>query len=193
MHIKVTVEPVNEGRPQSEHQSVQVETSVRRGDDFLIQKVDSVMCDGKDVVFSVPVGGRLILSTPTATEEIVYDKAQGAAIRGSSQANSEGRADHEYERVKPQDERSAESLVKPQFEPETGSQGLDTRAAGEKPQPDQVNPPVGAGGAAHPPTLAEVAAKAAQAKEAEDKRLKAAEMAKQSATATPPPQTGQKG
>lgn len=76
----------------SEKKSLNVETHLRRNDTFVIQKVDTVL-QGESVSFTVPAGARLVVSTPEATEDMVYDREQGAAIRPSAQKNDEGKAD----------------------------------------------------------------------------------------------------
>lgn len=149
MQIKIAVEPLNENLPQSEHKSVRVSTLTLRGDAWLTQKVDSVMCDGKDVVFNVPDGAQLHLATPRATEDVVFDVAQGAAIHKSQQETDENRADRPNPRdVAPVDTMSHDAAVKEaqrqQAEAEaariarerevasTGSQGGDSRSPAER-------------------------------------------------------------
>lgn len=146
MQIKISVEPINENRPQSEHVAVRVSTLTLRGDTWTTQKVDNVLCDGKDVVFTVPDGAQLHLATPLATEEIVYDAAQGASIRKSQQANDDGRADRASEKVGPgitsetnleraKREEAAADAARSAREKETaliGSQGGDSRSPDQK-------------------------------------------------------------
>lgn len=149
MQVKIAIEPLNEKLPPSEHKSVQIETHTRRGDAFNIQKVDSVLCDGKEVTFNLPDGARLLISTPQATEELVYDKAQGAAIRASAQLNKGGeRADiagvDKQLNAPPQDNNKPAAPSTPPQQ-RTGTQGLDTRTPAEKQaqggQPTQITPP----------------------------------------------------
>lgn len=95
MRIEVRIVP-EEGREnvsERDRQVVHVETHARRNDAFNVLKVDDIH-EGNDVVmFSVPSGGRLVLNTPYAGGDVVYDPDQAAAVRPSQQVNDEGRAD----------------------------------------------------------------------------------------------------
>lgn len=78
---------------QNDRQAITVETHGRRGDMYNVLKVDQVL-EGDTVRFRVPGGGRLMFTMPEAENEIVYDSAQGAAIRRSQQNDPEsGKAD----------------------------------------------------------------------------------------------------
>lgn len=74
----------NVKRPESERKSVSVETHSRRGDSFNVDKTDNVM-EGDTVLFAVPNGGRLILTTPQEVNEVVYDRDQAAAVKTANQ------------------------------------------------------------------------------------------------------------
>lgn len=88
-----TTDP-NVKTPDSERKSISVETHARRGETFTIQKVDTIMeGEEKATTFNIPTGGRLVVTTPLTTEEIVYDPVQGAAIRKSAQVNQGAVAD----------------------------------------------------------------------------------------------------
>lgn len=91
MDIKVEIAG-RENVPERDRQSVTVETHHKRGDVYNVAKVDT-MFEGDTVVFRVPGGGRLMLVTPEGENEVVYDPAQGAAVRRSSQQNEQGVAD----------------------------------------------------------------------------------------------------
>jgi hypothetical protein len=162
MQIKIGSEDLNTGRPQSEARSLQVEVVVPRGDTFNTHKVDTVLCDGEPTVFTVPDGGKLIISTPAATEELVYDKDQGAAIRKSQQVNDEPRADRAHEtreRVEAgreplrSDNRDVAGREPVAPVERVGSQGQDTRSAAERAasQPTRVTPPNVGGARIMPP------------------------------------------
>lgn len=81
-----------EGIPQNERKDIQVEHHAKRGDVYNVMKIDT-MLEGDTVTFRVPDGGRLMITTPEGDNEIVYDAAQGAAVRRGSQENDEGKAD----------------------------------------------------------------------------------------------------
>lgn len=150
MQIKIAVEPLNDGFSISEHKSIQVTTAIRRGDSWLNQKVDTVMADGKDVVFIVPDGAKLYIDTPMAYEEVIYDAGQGATIRRSQQDNEHGRADRAGERLDPKPYAGpldAQGQTVSHDDLLVGSQGADSRTAAERAagQPNYVPPP-GQGG-----------------------------------------------
>lgn len=76
----------------SERQSINVETHALRGDIYNVMKVDTMM-ENDTATFKVPAGGRLMIQLPEGESEVVYDAAQGAAVRRGSQRNDEGVAD----------------------------------------------------------------------------------------------------
>lgn len=78
--------------PANDRKSLVVETHHPRGDGFTVAKTDQAL-EGDTVVFRIPVGGRLMFSSPEGPEDVVYDRAQGAAVRQSQQANDAGVAD----------------------------------------------------------------------------------------------------
>lgn len=84
MQIEVKIVGEQANVPASERKSVTVETHARRGDMFNILKNDGVM-QGDAVTFTVPSGGRLVITTPETHEELVYDRDQSATIRPSNQ------------------------------------------------------------------------------------------------------------
>lgn len=86
MQIEVRIVGPDQNVPQSERKSVSIETHVRRGDAFNIQKVDTVIEGDKPVTFTVPEGGRLILTTPQTHETMVYDRDQSASVMPSRQS-----------------------------------------------------------------------------------------------------------
>jgi hypothetical protein len=51
------------------------------------------MTENGTAVFRVPPGGRLMIQVPEGDNEVVYDSAQGAAVRRGAQQNDEGKAD----------------------------------------------------------------------------------------------------
>lgn len=88
MKIEVRIIP-NDGDdklPESDRPTLQVETHERRGDAFTVQRNDSVPVADKATTFTIPEGGRLVLNAPSTREDLVYDRDQGAAVRGSRQA-----------------------------------------------------------------------------------------------------------
>lgn len=74
----------NVKRPESERKSISVETHSRRGDSFNVDKTDNVM-EGDTVLFTVPNGGRLVLTTPQEVNEVIYDREQAAAVKTANQ------------------------------------------------------------------------------------------------------------
>lgn len=176
MHIKIAAEPLNDKLPQGERKALQVETCVMRGDAFVTATVENVMCDGKDVMFNVPDGAQLVIKTPAATEEVVYDAAQGATIRKSLQANNEGRADRHSEQVDLHREKREEKEA-----PKAGSQGQDTRSPAER-QASQANyvPP---GGSRVTSGVGQAPASDAEKAAAEKKRQDELQKVQQSAAA----------
>lgn len=78
--------------PANDRKSLVVETHHPRGDGFNVAKVDQAL-EGDTVVFRIPVGGRLLFTSPEGEDDVVYDPAQGAAVRRSQQNNAAGVAD----------------------------------------------------------------------------------------------------
>lgn len=91
MQIEVKLVGEKNASPR-DRKSLAVETHMRRNDVFVVQKVDNVL-EGDSVVFNVPAGGRLVVTTPEATEDLVYDRDQAAAVRPSAQRNDDSKAD----------------------------------------------------------------------------------------------------
>jgi hypothetical protein len=84
MQIKVEIVGEPDNVPSSERKSITVETHARRGDTFNILKSDAVL-QNTPTVFTVPSGGRLVLTTPEGHEQVVMDNSQSAAIRPAAQ------------------------------------------------------------------------------------------------------------
>jgi len=108
MKIEVKIPGVEANLADKDRRGVSVETHVKRNDTFNIQKVDTVMEGAESVTFEVPPGGRLVINTPEAKEEMVYDKDQAASIRTSAQVNAADRADKPGEVTIPAKERAPE-------------------------------------------------------------------------------------
>lgn len=94
--MKIKVEIISEAddarNPEGAKRDVKVETHAHRGDMFNVERVESVL-EGNSMVFMVPSGGRLVITTPGGQDDFVYDREQGAAVRVSQQMNNDGKAD----------------------------------------------------------------------------------------------------
>jgi hypothetical protein len=103
-----------EDAPDNDRRSVVVETHHKRGESYVVARADSVIENGEGR-FRLPPGGRLIVTTPEGDDEIVYDAAQGAAVRRSAQRDPEsGKADSALEPIEdPADTRPMGSGVRP--------------------------------------------------------------------------------
>lgn len=87
IEVRLVPEPGQEKLPTRDQQHLSVEVHDRRGDAFTVMTTHTVMADAdKATEFTIPVGGRLVLTNPQTHEELVYDRDQAAAIRGSTQA-----------------------------------------------------------------------------------------------------------
>lgn len=86
IEVRIVSSDGDENLPASQRPTLGVDTHERRGDAFIVQRTDNVPFDEKPTMFTIPEGGRLVLNAPSTHEELVYDREQGAAVRGSRQA-----------------------------------------------------------------------------------------------------------
>lgn len=85
VEIRIVPNDGDENLPEGQKPTLQVETHERRGDAFTVLRNDPVLMSEKVTSFTIPEGGRLVLNAPSTHEELVYDRDQGAAVRGSRQ------------------------------------------------------------------------------------------------------------
>lgn len=100
MQVKVEIVGPESNIPPADRKNITVDIHERRVDTFNVMKSHTVLEGDAAQVFSVPPGGRLVVTTPEATEQAVYDREQGASIAPSAQANAGGRADRASDNVR---------------------------------------------------------------------------------------------
>lgn len=93
MKIQVKVILENDDIPETKRQSVSIETHGRRGDTFVVMKNKDIIEGSMEDVYDVPVGGRLVITTPNIEREMVMDEDQNAVVRKDAQVQDENRAD----------------------------------------------------------------------------------------------------
>lgn len=113
MQVKVEIVGPDSNIPPADRKNIVVDVHARRGDTFHVLKSHSVLEGDAAQVFTVPAGGRLVVTTPEANEEVVYDRDQGAAVKTTAQANAGLRADRVSDNVRPQTPPPPQGTVPP--------------------------------------------------------------------------------
>lgn len=103
MQVKVELVGPDSNIPPADRKNISVDVHTKRGDTFHVMRNHNLLEGDAAQVFSIPAGGRLVITTPEAQEEMVYDRDQGASVRRSSQANAGLRADRASDNIRPVD------------------------------------------------------------------------------------------
>lgn len=98
MQLKLEVPGPASTLAEKDRRSFMVETHVKRGDSWNVQRADPVY-EGSSVVIDVRPGARLVITPPEEAAAAVFDKEQNAAVRPANQANNSDRADRHQEGV----------------------------------------------------------------------------------------------
>lgn len=93
--MKIRIEVVNENEkiPETDRQSAMIELHNRKGDVFNVLRTTDIIEGSESQTFDIPVGGRLVITTPNVEREIVMDTDQNAAVKKAAQTNNNDVAD----------------------------------------------------------------------------------------------------
>ena len=183
MDLKIEVVKRNDVA-DNERQDVTIETHMKRGDVYNVAKVDTVR-EGDSVVFRVPGGGRLMIGVPEGENEIVYDAAQGAAIRRSAQQNEAGKADSAVTG----EQREASELGR-RHDPRGVNPATSTQPGQPAVDPNRPSMRVQAGNQPRQPTPEELRAKAEAERKAKEASEAQARQRQQAGSGTGGPTSG---
>lgn len=113
MQVKVELVGPDSNIPPADRKNITVDVHAKRGDTFHVMRNHNLLEGDAAQVFSIPAGGRLVITTPEAQEEMVYDRDQGASVRRSSQANAGLRADRASDNIRPVDTPPPQGMAPP--------------------------------------------------------------------------------
>lgn len=141
MQVKLEIVGPESNIPPSERKNVNVEVHMKRGDTWNVVRTQQVLEGDTAKVWDIPPDGRLIITTPEAIEDMVYDRDQAASVRRSAQENVGGRADRVSDNIRPTSPPGGQSPLPPN-QGGLQAQQAPQQAPGARVTPQQPQPRV---------------------------------------------------